>query len=89
MDLGGPSFAMSDHDDHVHVGYTPATGTGSDPDKQFVQLLKPDQWERLIGRIAEIDNPEVPDRAVEVSLPSNKGQQPRLRRPRRRVASPP
>ncbi len=74
MDLGGPSFAMSDHDDHVHIGYSPATGPGSDPDKQFVQLLKPDQWERLIGRIAEIDNPEVPTGASKFSLPSNKGQ---------------
>jgi murein DD-endopeptidase MepM/ murein hydrolase activator NlpD len=74
MDLGGPSFAMSDHHDHVHIGYAPATGPGSDPDKQFVQLLKPDQWERLIGRIAEIDNPEVRTGPSKFSLPSNKGE---------------
>ena len=23
MEMGGPTFAMSDHDDHIHVGYTP------------------------------------------------------------------
>ena len=23
------TFAMADHDDHVHVGYTPAVGPGS------------------------------------------------------------
>ena len=23
MNLGGPSFAMADHDDHIHVGYYP------------------------------------------------------------------
>jgi hypothetical protein len=21
LDMGGPSFAMSNHDDHIHVGY--------------------------------------------------------------------
>ena len=28
MDLGGPSFAMSDHYDHIHVGYTRPVGDG-------------------------------------------------------------
>jgi murein DD-endopeptidase MepM/ murein hydrolase activator NlpD len=73
MDFGGPSFVMADHADHVHVGYTPTSGPGSDPSKQFVQVLKPDQWKRLIGRIAEIDNPEVPTKPSKYSLPSNKG----------------
>jgi hypothetical protein len=70
MDLGGPSFAMGDHDDHVHVGYAPVYGPGSDPDKQFTQILKPGQWERLIGRIAEIDNPKVPSKPSKYSTPS-------------------
>jgi hypothetical protein len=72
MDFGGPSFAMADHDDHVHVGYAPLSGPGSDPDKQFSQILKPDQWERLIGRIADIDNPKVPTSPSKYSLPSKK-----------------
>ena len=74
MDLGGPSFAMGDHHDHVHIGYAPLSGPGSDPDKQFVQLLKPDQWKRLIGRIAEIDNPDVPTKPSKFSLPANKNK---------------
>jgi hypothetical protein len=74
MDLGGPSFAMGDHDDHVHVGYAPVYGPGSDPDKQFTQILKPGQWERLIGRIAEIDNPRVPSKPSKYSTPSKKHQ---------------
>ena len=73
MDLGGPSFAMSDHADHVHIGYSPTSGPGSKADKRFVQLLKPAQWQRLIGRIAEIDNPEVPTKPSKFSLPSVKG----------------
>ena len=71
MDFGGPSFAMADHDDHVHVGYAALGGPGSPEDKQFVQILKPAQWERLIGRIAEIDNPEVPTKPSKFSLPAN------------------
>jgi murein DD-endopeptidase MepM/ murein hydrolase activator NlpD len=74
MDLGGPSFAMSDHHDHVHIGYSPVAGAGSKPDKQFVQLLEPDQWKRLIGRIAEIDNPDVPTKPSKYSLPAKKGK---------------
>jgi hypothetical protein len=72
MDFGGPSFAMADHDDHVHVGYAPVSGPGSDPDKQFSEILKPGQWERLIGRIAEIDNPKVATKPSKYSLPSKK-----------------
>jgi len=72
MDLGGPSFAMADHDDHVHIGYAPLTGPGSDPDRQFTEILKPDQWQRLIGRIAKIDNPKVPTSPSKVSLPTKK-----------------
>jgi Transglycosylase SLT domain/Peptidase family M23 len=56
--LGGPSFAMGDHADHVHVGYRPTYGTRLEG--EFVQLLKPDQWLRLTDRLGEIDNPDVP-----------------------------
>jgi murein DD-endopeptidase MepM/ murein hydrolase activator NlpD len=54
--LGGPSFAMSDHADHVHLGYSPVPGDGP----RFAQLLKPGQWLRLTDRLAQIDNPDVP-----------------------------
>jgi hypothetical protein len=70
MDFGGPSFAMGDHADHVHVGYAPASGPGSSPEEQLTEILKPGQWERLIGRIAEIDNPKVPTAPSRYSLPA-------------------
>jgi hypothetical protein len=58
QDLPGPaSFAMADHYDHVHVGYHPVE---SALEAQFSALLKPDQWQRLINRIGEIENPDVP-----------------------------
>jgi hypothetical protein len=74
MDLGANTFAMGDHADHVHVGYAPESGPGSSTDKQFVRLLKPDQWQRLIGRIGEIDNPEVPTSPSKYSLPAGAGK---------------
>jgi len=74
MNFGGPSFAMGDHHDHVHVGYTPEYGPGASQSKQFVQLLEPDQWERLIERIGEIDNPTVPTKPSKYSILTKKGK---------------
>jgi hypothetical protein len=61
MDMGGPTFVMGDHADHVHVGYsisgapTPSLGTG----EADQQLLDSDQWRRLVRRLGQIDNPKV------------------------------
>ena len=68
QELGGPSFAMGDHADHVHIGYSPVGGPGAEA--QFVQLLKPDQWTRLTDRLSEIDNPDVPTTPSKFSLPA-------------------
>jgi hypothetical protein len=66
-ELGGPSFAMADHADHVHIGWSPMGSLG---EAQFVQLLQPDQWTRLTDRLEQIDNPRVPTGPSEFSLPS-------------------
>jgi murein DD-endopeptidase MepM/ murein hydrolase activator NlpD len=66
QEFGGPSFAMGDHADHVHIGYSP---TGDTDNTRFVQLLKPNQWQRLIGRLGEIENPEVPTEPSDAALP--------------------
>ena len=50
-ELGGPSFAMADHADHVHIGWQPMYGNGKLA-RQFNSLLKPKQWQRLIERWA-------------------------------------
>jgi hypothetical protein len=71
--LGGPSFALPDHYDHVHIGYSPLYGNSAES-QQFVQLLKPDQWQRLIKRLGEIPNPTVPTRASGASLPAKGGK---------------
>jgi hypothetical protein len=67
---GETSFAMADHYDHVHVGYHALEGGALEA--QFSALLKPDQWQRLIGRLGQIENPEVPIKPSRFSLPDDK-----------------
>ena len=67
-DLPGPtSFAMADHYDHVHVGYHPLGGA----EAKFAALLKPNQWQRLIDRLGEIENPNVPVSPSKYAEPDN------------------
>jgi Transglycosylase SLT domain len=67
LDYPGPtSFPMADHHDHVHVGYQAVAGGA---DAQVSALLKPDQWQRLIERLGQIENPEVPIKPSRFSLP--------------------
>ena len=72
QELGGPSFAMADHADHVHIGYSPIGGVG---EAQFVELLKPDQWERLVDRLGEIDNPQVEAEPSPYAVPDKSAKQ--------------
>jgi hypothetical protein len=70
-DFPGPtSFAMADHADHVHVGFRPI-GAASPREARFLSLLKPDQWQRLIDRLGQIENPNVPVRPSRYSLPDD------------------
>jgi hypothetical protein len=70
MELGPPTFAMGDHADHIHVGFTPPYGAGQ-PFDQLARVLKPEQWERLIDRLGEIENPEVRPKPSDASLPAD------------------
>jgi hypothetical protein len=67
---GETSIALADHYDHVHVGYQPLEGNPLEA--QFSALLKPDQWQRLIDRLGQIENPEVPIKPSPFSLPDKK-----------------
>jgi len=73
MDLGPPTFILPDHYNHIHVGYT--FTTSGDSVKQLGQILKPEQWQRLIQRLGEIDNPKVPAKPSDASLPAKGGGQ--------------
>jgi hypothetical protein len=63
---GETSFALPDHYDHVHVGYHPLEGG---PEAQFAALLKPNQWQRLIDRLGQIENPDVPVNPSKYAVP--------------------
>jgi hypothetical protein len=73
---GETSFALPDHYDHVHIGYHPEIGNPFE--SQFSTLLKPDQWQRLIGRLGEIENPEVPISPSKFSEPDSKEEKKHL-----------
>jgi hypothetical protein len=66
---GETSFALADHYDHVHVGYSPLSGPF---DQQYNALLKPDQWQRLTHRLGEIENPQVETTPSPYSVPDAK-----------------
>ncbi|HEX8103591.1 MAG TPA: lytic murein transglycosylase [Solirubrobacteraceae bacterium] len=53
------TFAMGDHDDHIHVGWHPLYGSNSKLARRVNSALKPKQWIKLIDRLGEIDNPAV------------------------------
>jgi hypothetical protein len=69
---GETSFAMADHYDHVHIGYHP--DAGNPLEVGFSTLLKPDQWQRLIGRLGEIENPEVSIKPSPFSEPDSRAE---------------
>src|SRR3954468_8284172 len=71
MDLGPPTFILPDHYNHIHVGYTFTTSGSSI--KQLGEILKPEQWQRLIQRLGEIQNPKVPSKPSAASLPAKGG----------------
>ena len=71
MDLGPPTFILPDHYNHIHVGYTFTTQGSSI--KQLGEILKPEQWQRLIERLGEIQNPKVPSKPSAAALPAKSG----------------
>jgi hypothetical protein len=71
MDLGPPTFILPDHYNHIHVGYSFTTAGSSI--KQLGQILKPEQWQRLIERLGQIQNPKVPSKPSAAALPAKGG----------------
>jgi hypothetical protein len=72
LDIGGATVAMSDHHDHIHVGFTPMFGANKKLGKQALAVLKPGQWSDLIARLGDIDNPVVPTKPSKYSLPARR-----------------
>jgi hypothetical protein len=65
LDLGGPSFAMADHADHIHVGYSPGEGAedghghGGHVAGAATAILKASQWDKVVGHVGAIRNPRI------------------------------
>ena len=72
---GEASFAMADHFDHVHIGFRPVE-SGNPFESQGNALLEPDQWQRLIDRLGQIENPEVPITPSKFSEPDRTKKNP-------------
>jgi hypothetical protein len=71
---GEVSFAEASHYDHVHIGYRPVEA-GNPLEAQYQALLKPNQWEHLITRLGQIENPKVPIAPSKYSLPDHPKRQ--------------
>jgi hypothetical protein len=68
MDFGGPSFAMGDHADHIHVGWRPLLGANAKLGRQARRILSANQWDRFVDRIADIRNPVVRTKPSKYSI---------------------
>ncbi len=53
------TLAMSDHADHIHVGFRPQFDPTTKAGKVAESVLKPSQWMKLIDRLGQIDNPTI------------------------------
>jgi transglycosylase-like protein with SLT domain/peptidase M23-like protein len=69
MDMGGQTYAMADHADHIHVGFKPLYGSANARlGRQARKLLSNNQWDRLVRRIGDIRNPIVRTRPSKYSI---------------------
>jgi soluble lytic murein transglycosylase-like protein len=68
LDYGGNTFAMSDHANHIHVGFKPLFGANAKLGMQALAVLKPGQWDNLVKRLSKIDNPVVPVKPSKYSI---------------------
>ena len=62
LELGGPTMAMADHADHIHVGFR----------AKSTRVFKPGQWTSLLDRLRQIENPVVPVKPSQFALPVKK-----------------
>jgi hypothetical protein len=70
LEIGGSTFAMADHNDHIHLGFQPMFGANRKLGKQALAVLAPEQWSDLMSRLREIDNPVVPTKPSKYALPT-------------------
>ena len=72
LDLGGQTFAMGDHADHIHVGFQPLFGSNDRLGRQALAVLRPGQWSDLLSQLRKIENPIVPTKPSKYAIPADK-----------------
>jgi hypothetical protein len=73
LDYGRNTLAMADHADHIHVGFHPLFGANEKLGRQTQSVLKPGQWDSLVQRLGEIQNPVVPTQPSKYAIPDSHG----------------
>jgi hypothetical protein len=72
LDFGRNTMAMPDHADHIHVGFRPLFGQNSKLGREAQSVLKPGQWDTLVQRLGQIQNPTVPTQPSRYAIPDPK-----------------
>ena len=65
-------MSLPDHANHIHVGFKPRFGANRKLGRQTLAVLKPGQWDDLLSRLRQIDNPVVPTKPSKFALPAQK-----------------
>jgi len=69
LSLGANTMALPDHWDHIHVGFYPLFGANAKAGREAMMVLKPGQWNDLVDRLRQIDNPIVPTKPSKYAIP--------------------
>jgi SLT domain-containing protein len=74
MDMGGPTMALADHADHIHVGFRPLFGPNAKLGEAARKILSSNQWDKFVSRLTEIQNPVVPTTPSKYSIKVKHGR---------------
>jgi hypothetical protein len=72
LDLGANTMALPDHWNHIHVGFRPLFGSNAKAGREALMVLKPGQWNDLVDRLRQIDNPVVPTSPSKYAIPDKR-----------------
>jgi hypothetical protein len=74
LDFGRNTMALPDHANHIHVGFHPLFGANARLGRETKSVLKPGQWDTLVQRLGQIQNPTVPTQPSKYAIPDTHGQ---------------
>jgi hypothetical protein len=74
LDFGQNTLALPDHYNHIHVGFHPLFGTNTKLGRETQSVLNPGQWDTLVQRLGQIQNPSVPTRPSRYAIPNRNGR---------------